>query len=231
MQLKLAFLQVRMGSTRLPGKALLRIGGKSLLARAIERLRAARVLDGIVVLTTPLPEDDVITREAERLGVPFHRGPTTDVLARFRETSDIFAPDVIVRATADNPLIDIGSVDRIVRALELGNFDYCMETHLPVGAATEALTRKTLEKVDGLSRTARHREHVTLYIKEHREQFRTAFLDAPLTLRRPALRLTVDTAEDFLFLESLIQKVQESDDPVPLSRYLPRSCSFSKAGI
>ena len=216
----LGFLQARMGSTRLPGKVLLRMQGMSILERAIERLLAARSLDGVAVLTTTLDEDTVVAEEASRLGVAFYRGPGRDVLARFRQAAEAFHPEVIVRATADNPLIDIGSVDRIVAALRADDLDYCMERNLPVGAATEAITRAALARVDRLGRMPHHREHVTIYIKEHRDEFRAAFLDPPKELRLPDVRITVDTREDFRFVARLIRRVPDPCPSLPLLSYL-----------
>jgi spore coat polysaccharide biosynthesis protein SpsF len=177
-------------------------------------------VDGVVVLTTTLDEDDVIVLEAERLEAPVHRGPDLDVLKRFQQASSRFRPEVIIRATADNPLIDIGSVDRIVRAVRASGLEYCMENGLPVGAATEAVTAKALEKTDLEARDPSHREHVTLYIKEHLEKFRVAFLSPPDSLCRPELRITVDTPGDFLFVEDLIGALPEGESPTPLENYL-----------
>jgi len=231
MSLKLAFLPVRMGSTRLPGKALLPLAGKSILERAVDRLRAASRLDGMAILTTTLDRDDVIAERALEWEIPCHRGPALDVLGRFREAAERFKPDIIVRATADNPLIDIGSIDRIVGAVEAGNLEFCMEADLPVGAATEAFTRTALEKADHSTSLSHHREHVTTYMKENPACFRIAYLSPPPVLRRPSLRLTIDTIEDFLFVESLVREVPDEGPPLPLSRYLESPRSFSSASV
>ncbi len=220
MTVTMAFLEARMGSTRLPGKVLLQIQGKSILERAVERLRAAPSLDRIAVLTTSLEEDEAVVAEARRLKVEVYRGPAFDVLARFRKAADLFIPDVIVRATADNPLIDIGSIDRIVHVLTTKNLDYCMENNLPVGAATEAFTPLALERADQRGRMPHHREHVTIYIKEHQDDFRAEFPDAPPPVRFPELRVTVDTPADFVFVENLIYKIPENGAPVPLEEYI-----------
>jgi spore coat polysaccharide biosynthesis protein SpsF len=218
--LTLAFLQARMGSTRLPGKVLMQIQGKSILERAVERLQAADSLDGTVVLTTLRDEDERVAVEARRLGVECFRGPDRDVLARFCQAADQFRPDIIVRATADNPLIDIGSANRIVAKLRAENLDYCMERQLPVGAATEAVTRAALARVDHLGLLPHHREHVTIYIKEHRGEFRTAFPDPPPSLQLPDVRITVDTPEDFVAVEEIIHRIPEPGPPIPLLTYL-----------
>lgn len=216
----LAFLQARMGSTRLPGKVLLRIGGQSILERAVRRLREATCIEQVVVLTTTLIEDDLVVEEALGLGAWVHRGPELDVLRRFQQASEKYQPGIVIRATGDNPLIDIGSVDRIVRAVHGSGLDYCMENGLPVGAATEAITAEALARVDGVATEPRHREHVTLYVKHHPEQFRMALLSPPDCLHRPDLRITVDTPADFMAVEDLIGSLPESAQPLPLLAYL-----------
>lgn len=226
-----AFLQARMGSTRLPGKVLLQIQGQSMLERAIRRLQAAEAVDAVAVLTTELPADNAVVELAEALGVLAFRGPEFDVLKRYQLASDYFRPEIIIRATADNPLIDIGSVDRIVRALRASDLDYCVEIDLPVGAATEAITAQALRRVDALAEQPWHREHVTLYIKENSDSFRVAFLAPPDVLRHPDLRLTVDTPADFIFIEDIIQGVADSSRPLPLERYLARAAALGRSRL
>lgn len=216
----MAFLQARMGSTRLPGKVLKPIHGQTILERAIRRLKESPVIDEIAVLTTLSPGDDAVVREARGLGVRVHRGSELDVLERFQEAAEIFRPGIIIRATADNPLIEMGSPERLVEALRFQNLDYCVENNLPYGAATEALTVSTLAKTHGRAYEPRHREHVTLYIKEHPEEFRIAFLEAPAALRYPNIRLTVDTPEDLQFVDWLIGAKPENAHPLPLVEYL-----------
>ncbi len=216
----LAFLQARVGSTRLPGKVLLKIAGRSILDRAVWRLRSARTLDDVIVLTTTLPEDDAVAEEAEALGAPVFRGPAADVLRRFQLASEKFSPSIVVRATADNPLVDFGSADRIVEAVRNRSLEYCMEAGLPLGAATEAITAAALARADVEATLAQHREHVTLYVKQHPERFRIALLAPPEILRHPEMRITVDTPQDFIFVEELILRLAEGPQPVALEHYV-----------
>lgn len=222
----MAFLQARMGSTRLPGKVLMPIQGQSILERAVRRLKASPAVDEVVVLTSCRDVDDVVEAEARRLRVPAYRGPELDVLARFYEAAVRFRPDIIVRATADNPLIDIGSITRIVTGLRSRGLDLCMENGLPYGAATEAVTAEALTRAHLESHTARDREHVTLYIKEHPESFRVGYLRAPESVRFPDLRVTVDTCEDFSFVENVICRLPENDAPLPLDLYIPHALNI-----
>jgi spore coat polysaccharide biosynthesis protein SpsF len=219
----MAFLQARMGSHRLPGKVLMRIHGQSILERAIRRLRAAPVIDEVAVLTTCHKEDDAIVEECSRMGVLVYRGPDEDVLLRFHEASLTFNPEIIIRATADNPLIEIGSVDRIVAALRSDELDLCIERDLPYGAATEAITAKALEKVHAIALDPRHREHVTLYIWEHPDEFRVLRVFPPDSVRYPDIRVTVDTLADFQYVEQLVGSVVEEETPLPLCEYLAKA--------
>jgi spore coat polysaccharide biosynthesis protein SpsF len=106
-----------------------------------------------------------------------------------------------------------------------------MESGLPVGAATEAFTRKSLERTDHAASRPYDREHVTTFMKGSTASFRRAYLSAPIELRRPNLRLTIDTIEDFLFVKSLLREVPDEPHPVPLSRYLMSHRSFSAASV
>jgi spore coat polysaccharide biosynthesis protein SpsF len=219
-----------MGSARLPGKVMMSLKGQSILERAIRRLRASSAVDDVAVLTTKLPEDDRIAQTASELGSLVYRGPELDVLARFYEASELFGPDVIIRATADNPLIEIGSINRIVDALQNDQTDLCMEDGLPYGAATEAVTAKALAEAHFRAKEEHHREHVTLYIKDHPEEFRSSYPVPPEEVRFPKIRLTVDTPEDFGFMDRLIRQLPEAGSPLPLKDYLPLALGMLHTG-
>ena len=136
-------LQARMGSSRLPGKSLREIEGKPLLQWVIERLRLS--LSGEVILaTTRKGEDDPLASLAERLGVPVFRGSESDVLSRYYRVSLLYPAPYDVRATGDNPLVDPGSIDRLLKVIEGGGIDYALEKGLPYGGATEIFTRQAL---------------------------------------------------------------------------------------
>src|SRR4051794_21708749 len=127
---KVAIIQARMGSTRLPGKVLMRIGGRPLLAYLVERISRARMLDGIIVATTTNPRDNAIIEECERRGIPNFRGSESDVLGRYICAARACQADIIVRVTADNPFTDPNSIDRVLEALAARNADYAIENSL-----------------------------------------------------------------------------------------------------
>jgi len=112
----IAIIQARMGSSRLPGKVLLDIAGQPMLKRVIERSCRATTIDQVIIATTDQPSDDPIAALCEKSGYPYYRGSMHDVLDRYYQTARLYDPDLIVRITADCPLIDPQVADRTVLA-------------------------------------------------------------------------------------------------------------------
>jgi len=201
-------LQARMGSTRLPGKVLAAIGRWTLLEHAVRRL----ALSGypVIVATTTLDEDEVIDEAAAQLGVAVFRGDETDVLARYRGAAQRFGLTRIIRATADNPFVDGEGVRRTLRFLEQAGADHVIECGLPVGTAVEAVTVEALDRAAGLVTDPYDREHVTSFVRRD-GRFKALRAVAPGGLRRPGLRLTVDTSDDLEFVRHVYADVGTGD--------------------
>ncbi len=215
-------LQARMGSTRLPGKVLMRLAGKTILAHCIDRMRESGVLDEIVVATTALGRDDRVVSEAVRNGARCFRGSEDDVLGRYAGAATEVRADVVVRVTADNPLTCPEAMARSVREQLEGGWDYVGETGLPYGSACEVLTARTLFEADRLARTPAHREHVTLFIKETPHLFTIRLLDADPARTAPEIRVTVDTPEDLGFLRSMARRRVLSFRPFRTAEFIRR---------
>jgi len=195
-------LQARMASTRLPGKALELIEEQPLLEHCLRRLMAAGVAR-VVLATTTLEEDTVLCDLATRLGVAVYRGSDTDVLGRMAGAAEAFDLDPIVRATGDNPAVDIDAAGRSLAALNGLHADYVCEDGLPYGAAVEAVTRAALMRAARDGREPDDREHVTTWIKRRTDLWNLAFPAPPMPLRRPGLRVTVDTPADLAYMRAL----------------------------
>ncbi len=206
-----AIIQARMGSTRLPGKVLMDIAGRPLLAYLVERISRARTLDEIVVATTASESDNVIIEECEVRGIPNFRGSETDVLGRYVSAARASRAGIIVRVTADNPFTDPDSIDRVVDAITANNSDYAIETALPAGVTGEALTWNALARIDTAARTARWREHVTLYAKENPSAMRCLFLEPPAECRRPDLSFTVDRRHEYEHVREIAGSFRDID--------------------
>lgn len=204
-------LQARLASTRLPGKALEPVGGCSMLERCLRRLMAGGVAH-VVLATTRSPEDDALAAIATRLGVGVYRGDVDDVLGRFVETAAAFDLDPVVRATADNPAVDVLAPGRVLAALRSHEADYVVEEGLPVGARVEAMTADALERAAALAQTPYDREHVTPFIRRRPDLFRVCCVPAPAALQQPSLRLTVDSAADLMWVREIFFRAG-SDEP------------------
>jgi spore coat polysaccharide biosynthesis protein SpsF len=119
-----AIIQARMGSTRLPGKVLKDLEGETVLARVVNRLRRARLIDEVVVATTDRAADDAIVKECRSLSVSVSRGDQDDVLDRYFRAAQLAEADVVVRITSDCPLIDPEITDKTVAAFLETRPDY-----------------------------------------------------------------------------------------------------------
>lgn len=211
-------LQARMGSLRLPGKSLAPIAGRTLLARVVERLRTRADLP-VVLATTTLLEDDLLCEEAERLEIAVLRGSADDVLGRYAFAASVLGVSAIVRATADNPAVDLDSPYRTLEILQRSGADYVVDYGLPLGGTVEAMAVSALVRAAALATDAYDREHVTPFI---RRDARSRAVDslAPSALRRPELRFTVDTADDLDYMRRVYQEAGVSASPAPLAVFI-----------
>jgi spore coat polysaccharide biosynthesis protein SpsF len=205
----------RMGSSRYPGKTMADLAGRPSLWHIIGRLKQSTLLDGIVVATTTNDRDDVIRACAAEQGVPCFSGSEEDVMDRTLRAAHSVGAATIVTVTGDCPLVDPSVVDKVVGAYLAQQPDYASNRlfgyKYPIGLDVEAYTTESLERVEQIAREPRDREHVTLYYYEHPEEFDLLGIEPEDHQRRPALRLTLDTAADL----ELIRAIYEHFYPRP----------------
>lgn len=204
-----------MGSRRLPGKSLAQVAGRTVLAHCIERLAASGL--PVVLATTTRSEDDQVEQAGVRLGVTVVRGADEDVLGRFVLAANTLSLTHIVRATADNPAVDIDAPRRVLGLLHEHGVDHVTEDGLPYGSAVEAVTADALLRAAALATDVADREHVTLLVCRD-PRFTSLRTSAPDAVRRPDLRLTVDTAGDLAFVRRVFELAEaDTTPPVPLT--------------
>lgn len=211
-------LQARMGSTRLPGKSLAPIEGRSMLARCVERLQGRAELP-VVLVTTTQPEDDALVVEAGRLDIQVVRGSADDVLGRYVQAVTSLDLAACIRATADNPAVDMDAPRRAIELLKRTGAGYVLEHGLPYGAGVEAVSCAALRYADLLATAPYDREHVTPLLRRDR-RFVAIDALAPGALRRPELRLSVDTAEDLEAMRRLYAAVGVGSAPKPVAAFI-----------
>jgi spore coat polysaccharide biosynthesis protein SpsF len=211
--------QARMTSTRLPGKVLMDLGGRSVLAEHIRRLKVCQRADDIVVATTTNSVDDAVVACAASEGVRWFRGSEQDVLARFAHAAAAAAADLVVRVTSDCPLIDPEVVERVIGEAEThaSLCDYVsnvLDRTFPRGLDAEAMFPDTLERMRRLASSPRAREHVTTFLREER---RDLFLVRSITDTEDNsdLSWTVDTAADLAHVRELYADLQLAAGIVP----------------
>ncbi|MDO8836075.1 MAG: hypothetical protein Q7V01_10785, partial [Vicinamibacterales bacterium] len=149
-------------------------------------------------------------------GAQVYRGPGDDVLARYVGVVHEFGGRFVIRATADNPAVDVDAPARLVKSALQTGAEYAVEQGLPYGAAVELISSETLRRLESLAASPEDREHVTLFVTRNLSRFRTAVTLAPTDLRRPDLRLTIDTPDDLAFMRRVLEKVDDGPDPAPL---------------
>ena len=175
----LCIIQARTGSTRLPGKVLMKVNGKTLLEYEIKRIKQSKKVDKIVVATSTKKNDDKIANLCKKIGVDCFRGSEKNVLDRYYQCS-LKYPEYgnIIRISADCPLIDPKVIDKVVTAFEKNKkFEYVsnvLEETFPYGLAVEVFSRRALLLAAKNAKSAFDKEHVTPYIwRNHPDDFQT----------------------------------------------------------
>jgi spore coat polysaccharide biosynthesis protein SpsF (cytidylyltransferase family) len=212
-----ALVQARMSSTRLPGKVLKPLGklpqSATVLDHVLHQLSFARHLQSVVVVTSTEQSDDAIAEWSAQRGVSCIRGSLHDVLDRYYQAAmhlGLAAHDVVVRITADCPLIDPTVVDAVIEKLLAGNLDYCSNVSPPTfpdGLDVEAMRCSALARAWHEASLSLEREHVTPYIRSHADLFATANVTHTPSLEH--LRWTLDTREDYELLCKVVQSIEQ----------------------
>jgi spore coat polysaccharide biosynthesis protein SpsF len=199
---RVAIVQARMTSTRLPGELHQHLAGRPLLAQMLDRLMRARTLDEIVLATTVNASDDPIVELAKARGIGHFRGSESDVLSRYAGAARAAKAELVVRVTSDCPLIDPDVLDEVVtRACDpAAPCDYASNTRVrsyPRGLDVEAFHVDVLERMERMARSAPAREHVTYFLHSERgDLFVLADIAQAQAKDDSDLRWTVDTPDD-----------------------------------
>jgi spore coat polysaccharide biosynthesis protein SpsF len=205
----IAIVQARMTSTRLPGKVLLEVLGKPMLAHQLDRVGRVPSIDGIVIATTVNRTDDPVAAFAEAGGFGLYRGSEHDVLSRFKGAIDATDADTVVRLTADCPLADPDVIDQVIQRYRDADppCDYvtnAIPRSYPAGLDVEVFSRAALETAANEATEDYDREHVTPFLYRNPERFR--LLSVVLEPSLAWERWTLDEPGDF----ELIRRVLEA---------------------
>lgn len=208
-----AIVQARMGSARLPGKVLLYIEDKPMLYHVVYRLKHSKLINRIVIATSTNNKDNAIEKFCKEHVLDFYRGDEKDVLDRYYYASMIFDADIVVRVTADCPLVDPNIVDLVIRVHMCGGFDLTtniIKRTFPRGLDTEVFNLSALEVVYKKAYKSYHREHVTSYFYENPKIFNLYNVENNSDLSY--LRWTVDEKRDLLFVREIYKRLYKKND-------------------
>ena len=194
-------IQARMGSSRLPGKVLMDICGYPMLNWVVERAYLAETVDEVWVATTINESDDPIAEYCREQDYDVYRGSEHDVLDRFYQCAKLADADVVIRLTADCPLIDPDLIDQVVFGLFELQADFSatrlpppFKRTFPIGLDVEAVFFKGLEQAWLDASTKYQREHVMPFFYEEEDRFAITILESEEDFG--SYRWTVDTVED-----------------------------------
>ncbi len=210
-------IQARMNSSRLPGKVLADLGGISVLALMVHRLRVSEGLSKIVVAVSESPLDDELVSACEKLGVEVFRGSEFDVLSRFQDLANHYGDfETIVRMTADCPFIDPAIVDLVISEYLSSGVAYCSNRlpppftrTYPIGLDVEVFSKSGLNDANTHALARHEREHVTpyFYSGNSSSEVKILHLDSDMS----GIRLTIDTTEDLEVCRLLYRSLPTED--------------------
>lgn len=212
---KIAIVQARMGSSRLPGKVLMPLAARPVLDHVVPRVAAAKQIDGVVIATSDLPGDDAVANYCDAQGWICVRGSESDVLSRYAAAVRASNADIVVRVTSDCPLFSPRILDEMLSAFDPSNMDYMStnwpERTFPVGLDCEIMRAEALLNIAETATDPYDREHVTPHFYRNPDRFRLAghACERPLA----HLSITLDTAEDYQRLLVLLDAHPELADP------------------
>ena len=196
-----------MQSTRFPGKVLHPIplqDGKPMLLWIIDQLKTSSTQGNIIVATSTNSLDDKLEEFCNSHNIDCFRGDEDNVFSRFQKVTVHNQLDIVVRLTADNPLIEIKTIDKAIKYHINESNQYTYTSDLPIGMNVEIVDGAVLQKIEGVFLTKAETEHVTLHIKDSnnfkKERFRS-MIDSNVQ----NYRLTIDYPSDFLVLSSILQ--------------------------
>ncbi len=220
-------LQSRLGSSRLPKKALYPLGKKTVLHQVLTNLKGCEVSD--FWLATDFSSESTFSPIANECGFKIFSGPEEDVLERFCLLIKQENPDVIVRATGDNPFLFTDAANfSIKRFLELNKTqktDYFTLTGLPHGSGIEIFLGKSLLEAAGKTNLAYDHEHVGPALYNHPESFVSVFEPSPKNWNFPTLRTTIDTFFDYKKAEKLYKLLDCENLPLVDSKKVIQACN------
>ena len=228
----LCIVQARLTSSRLPDKVIMKLGksNKTIAEHVYERLSLCRLIDKVVFAIPVGANNDALEIFLNEKGIPCYRGSEDNVLERFYHCVKHYEPEIVVRATSDNPFVDWKQVDAQIE--NLSGYDYVSSKGDPLGTGAEVFYAKGLYEAYKQVTSDREREHVTPYLYLHPELFKVNKIPYYLALEKD-YRLTIDTDEDYVVAQNVYDALYKNE-PIPneqVYRYLDAHPDISRLNL
>ncbi len=204
-----AIIQARMGSTRLPGKVLMKIEDISILEHIVRRLKAVNGVNKEIIATSTKQDDNAIVEFCKDGGIPCVRGSEENVLERFGLVAKKYPADIYIRATGDNPMIDIKLIeDMLVFFLER-NLTYTCYKKYPLGSGVEIFTHEALCEALKKADKSYELEHVTPYMYQRMNGGKVEYYTSDVDDSK--IRMTIDTENDMQFAKEMFKRLYKNN--------------------
>ncbi len=215
-----AILACRVGSTRLFGKPLQKIGKYTILELLINQIKKSKVISDIVLAISENPGNEVFKDFAKKHRLKFIVGDEKDMLIRLIKGAKLVNADIVFRVTTENPYLYWEGIDNSIKQHIKENYDFSMIEPIPSGSGFHIINRKALE-ISHLKGSSRHRsEHCDLYINEHKNKFKTHIFEPEKILQRSDIRLTVDTPQDLILVREIFDSLIKTKKPIQLEKII-----------
>ena len=208
-----AIVEARMTSSRLPGKHLFEVCGKSMLQHLVERLNKVPLINAIVLATPKGKSHDPLIDLADHLEIAHYQGSEDNVMERVLEAAKQYSADIICEVLGDCPIIDPELVQQLIKTFLSNQVVYASNSEhgLPDGMGAQVFYLSALEESYRMTNDLLDLEHVTLHIRKNKEMFSSLYLAAPDSLCWPQLGVTLDEESDYLLLKKIIECLYPTD--------------------
>ncbi|MDA3937928.1 MAG: acylneuraminate cytidylyltransferase [Spirochaetia bacterium] len=201
------FLQVRLDSTRLPGKALLPLEDYTVIEQAMRSLKVVRA-DIFSLITDPSSASQLVPL-AKKWGFEIFIGDKENVLKRFADAIKFYAVSTVIRATGDNPLVSGELANNILEYHKLKNADYSGYTGIPLGTGVEILNSEAILKANSLSDNVYEQEHVSPYLYYREKEFVIKRVPVSAEFYCPDGKVTLDTSKDYYNIKQIYRQLYQ----------------------
>ncbi len=199
-----------MDSTRLPGKVLFEIDGKTIIEIMVERMKHSKKLDRIIVATSTSKKDDLIENFCLKNNIECYRGSEDNLIARYKEITDLIGVDIIAKFGADCPLIDPIVIDEVISTYLDNNYDYVSNygpppRTYPEGMTLDVYSAKILSEAFNEAQRPSEKEHISPFFWNNPERYRLHRVDYKIDLSK--IRLSLDYPEDYKLIQIIFKNL------------------------